>query len=151
MRWSTACSNAPDEMPRMRGMQSAADPDRSALEQTGRNLQSIPIVFRGRSAPPSPAPIGWTAYRGSAFLRKTAPALVRVSPIGRKMTHSLIWRKARRKRSVPIFGPSQSETLRDHIWCESHTAWGMEFRPRTHAGERTKSADNAMSRGLLLG
>ena len=94
-------------------------------------IQSYSIVFRGGSAPPSPAPIGWTACCGSAFLRRTAPALVRASPIGRKMTHTLIWREARMKHSVPIFGPSQSETLRDHIWCEIHTTWGMEFHPRT--------------------
>ena len=47
MRWSTACCNAPDETPRMRGMQSAADPDRSALEQTGRNHQSLSHRFSG--------------------------------------------------------------------------------------------------------
>ena len=75
-----------------------------ALEQTGRNHQSFPVVSGARSAPPSPAPIGWMACRGSAFLKRTAPALVRVSPIGRKMTHTLIWREARTKRSVLIFG-----------------------------------------------
>ena len=106
--------------------------------------------FDARSAPPTPAPIGWMACHGFAFLQRTAPALVRSSPIGWKMTHILIWRAARTKRPVPIFGPSRSETLRDHIWCEIHTAWGMEFRTRTHVGERAKSVDNAASRVLLL-
>ena len=149
MRWSTACRNPPDETPWMRAMQSAADPDRSALEQTGRNLQWIPSLFRGGSAPPSPTLSGWTACRGSAFLQRTAPALVRASPIGQKMMHTLIWRAARTKRSVPIFGPRQSETLRDHIWCEIHTAWGMEYRTHLHAGEHAKSVDNGASRVLL--
>uniref|UniRef100_A0A8C4N2P2 Nucleotide-binding oligomerization domain containing 2 n=1 Tax=Eptatretus burgeri TaxID=7764 RepID=A0A8C4N2P2_EPTBU len=80
-------------------------------------IKSFSIIFRGGSAPPSPAPIGWTACRGSAFLRRTALALVRASPIGRKMTHTLIWREARTKRSMPIFGPS--ETLCDHIGAKS--------------------------------
>ena len=112
------------------------------------------VVFGVRSAPPSPAPIGWTACRGSAFLRRTSPALVRTSPIGRKMTHTLIWREARTKRTVPIFGPSQSETLRDHILCEIHTAWGMEFHPRTrpHAGERVKSrAEGCREQRVVVG
>ena len=47
--------------------------------------------------------------------------------------------------AYPYLAPSQNETLRDHIWCEIHTAWDMEFRP--HAGERAK---NAESRVLLL-
>ena len=115
-------------------------------------IKAFPIVFRGGSAPPSPAPIGWTACRSSAFLRRTAPALVRTSPIGRKMTHTLIWREARTKRSVPIFGPSQSETLRDHIWCEIHTAWGMEFRPctRPHAGERRQCCEQRVVVGVKI-
>ena len=137
----------------MRGMQSAADPDRRALEKTGRNHQYFPVVFGAGSAPLSPAPIGWMACRVSAFFRMTAPALVRASPIGRKMTHTLIWSEARMKRSMPIFGPSQSETLRDHIWCEIHTAWGMESRPRTrpHAGERRRARTMPRAEGCCWG
>ena len=53
--------------------------------------------------------------------------------------------------AYPYLAQSQNEMLRDHIGCEIHTAWGMECRTRPHAGERAKSADNAASRGLLLG
>ena len=56
--------------------------------------------------------------------------------------------------AYPYLARSQSETLHDHIWCkihsETHTAWGMEFHTCPHAGERAKSADNAVSRVLLL-
>ena len=67
--------------------------------------------------------------------------------------------------AYPYLARSQIEALRAHIWGQARakrfvtifgaksTAWGMEFRLRTrpHAGERAKSADNAVSRGLLLG
>ena len=139
MRWSTACCNALDEMPRMRGMQSAADPDRSVLEQTGRNHQSLfPIVLRGGSAPPV-ACSHWVD--GVSWLRlpeKDRPGS------GPRVTH---WAE---NDAYPYLTRSQSETLRDHIWCEIHTAWGMEFHTRPHAGERAKSVDNAASRVLLL-
>ena len=117
MRWSTACRNAPDETPRMRAMQSAADPDRSALEQTGRNPQYFFVVLSARVAHPSPSPIGWTACRGSAFLQRTALALVCASPIGRKMTHTLIWRAARTKRFMTIFGVKSTPP---GIWNSAH-------------------------------
>ena len=41
MRWSTARCNVPDETPPMRGMQSAADPDRRTSRHTGRNLSTL--------------------------------------------------------------------------------------------------------------
>jgi len=69
--------------------------------------QSFVLFFfrrpsRARSAHPWPALIGRTACRGSAFLQRTAPALVCSSPIGRKMTRTLIWRQARTKRFVSV-------------------------------------------------
>ena len=137
------------------GCAGCSQPQTQTEERSSRQdaIKSFSIVFRGGSAPPSPAPIGWAACRGSSFLRRTAPALVRASPIGRKMTHTLIWLEARTKRSMPIFGPSQSETLRDHIWCEIHTAWGMEFRPRTrpHAGERRRARTMPRAEGCCWG
>jgi len=137
MRWSTACHNAPDETPLMRAMQSAADPDISALEQTGRNHSSFLPSFGARSAPLWPALIGCTECRGSAFLQRTAPAF------GPLIAH---WAE---NNAYPCLARSQNEMLRDHIRCEIHTAWDMEFRPRTclHLSERAK---NAVSRVLLL-
>ena len=105
------------------------------LEQTGRNFQSFLPSFGAWSAPPWPALIGCTACRGSAFLQRTALAF------GPLVAH---WAE---NDAYPYLAPSQNETLRDHIWCEIHTAWDMEFRPHTHAGERTK---NAASRVLFL-
>ena len=52
--------------------------------------------------------------------------------------------------AFPYLEGSQSETLRDHIWCEIHTAWGMELCTRPHAGERTKSAANAASSVVVV-
>ena len=88
------------------------------LEQTGRTPQfSLVVLFGAQSAAPLPAPLGWTACSGSAFLRRTAPALVRASPIGRKMTHTLIWRQARTKRFVTIFG---AKSTPPGIWNSAH-------------------------------
>jgi len=44
--------------------------------------------------------------------------------------------------AYPYLARSQNETLRNHIWCEIHTAWDMEFclRTRPHTGEHTKNA-----------
>ena len=52
--------------------------------------------------------------------------------------------------AYPYLARSQSEAVRDHIRCEIHTVWGMEFHTHPHDGERAKSADNVVSRGLLL-
>ena len=43
---------------------------------------------------------------------------VRSSPIGRKMTHTLIWRQARTKRFVTIFG---AKSKPPGIWNSAHT------------------------------
>ena len=115
---------------------------RRALEQTRRkNLRSFFFVafLFGAHPLPWPAPIGWTACRGSAFLPRTAPTLVCSSPIGRKTTHTLIWRAAKAKRFVTIYGVKSTPKR------TPPGAWNSR-----HAGERTKSADNAASRGLSL-
>ena len=52
--------------------------------------------------------------------------------------------------AYPYLVRSQSEMIRDHIWCEIHTTWGMESRPCTHAGECAKSADNAASSVVVV-
>ena len=86
------------------------EPDYS-LEQTGRNYSFFFLTFppsQARSAHAWPALIGWTACRGSAFLQRTTPALIRSSPIDRKMTHSLIWRQARTKR---FMSPRTARTI----------------------------------------
>ena len=138
MRWSTACCNASDEMPRMRRMQSAADPDRSALKQTGRNLQLFFHCFSGRVRSPVTCSHWVDCVSRLCLLAKDRPSF------GPLVAH---WAE---NDAYPYLARSQSKTLRDHIWCEFHTAWGMEFRTRPHAGERSKSADNAASRVLLL-
>jgi len=135
MRWSTACCNAPAETPRMRRMQSAADPDRRALEQTGRNHQRLSHRFSGRVRSPVACSHWVDGVSRLRLLEKDRPGF------GPCVAH---WAE---NDAYPYLAPSQNETLRDHIWCEIHTAWDMEFRPRTHAGERAK---NAASRVLLL-
>ena len=47
--------------------------------------------------------------------------------------------------AYPYLARSQNETLHDHILCEIHTAWGMEFRTRLR-----ELAKNAVTRVLLL-
>jgi len=139
MRWSTACSNAPDETPRMRAMQLAADPDRSVLEQTGRNRHSF---FRRFLGGPVRSPVACSHWvDGVSRLRlpeKDRPGS------GPRVAH---WVE---NDAFPYLERSQSETLRDHIWCKIHTAWGMELCTHPHASERTKSADNAASSVVVV-
>ena len=40
--------------------------------------------------------------------------------------------------AYPYLVRSQSEMIRDHIWCEIHTTWGMEFRTRRRAREERR-------------
>ena len=77
---------------------------RRTLEQTDANPSLLLLCrfsFGGRPLP-WPAPIGSPACRSSAFWPRTAPTLVCSSPIGRKTTHTLIWRAAEAKRFVTI-------------------------------------------------
>ena len=103
---------------------------RRALEQTGRALEQtrrthlLLLLCRfsfGARPLPWPAPIGSTACRGSAFLPRTAPTLVCSSPIGRKMTHTLIWRAAEAKRFVTIYGAkSTPKRTPPEAWNSRH-------------------------------
>jgi len=94
---------------------------RTRAREDGRRLFVLCslVVFSGAVAHAWPALIGRTTCYGSAFLQRTAPPTGRgitvsragfplaerlgfahASLIGRKMTHTLIWRQARTKRSV---------------------------------------------------
>ena len=137
MRWSTACCNAPDETPRMCGMQSATDPDRRAFEQTGRNPQSFFCRFWGAVRSPVACSHWVDGVSRLRLLEKDFPGS------GPRVAH---WAE---NDAYPYLARSQSEALRDHICCEIHTTWGMEFRTHPHAGEHVKSADNVATRVLL--
>ena len=94
----------------MRAMQSATDPDRRALEQTGRNHQSFPIVFLGRVRSPVACSHWVDDVSRLRLLEKDRPSF------GLRVTH---WAE---NHAYPYLARSQNETIRDHIWCEIHTA-----------------------------
>ena len=103
------------------------------LEQTGRKLQLFRRPFWGAVRSPIACPPRVDGASWLCLLEKDRPGF------GPCVAH---WAE---NDAYPYLAPSQNETVRDHIWCEIHTAWDMEFRP--HAGERAK---NAESRVLLL-
>ena len=102
---------------------------------------NLSFSFSGRGPFPSPAPIRWTACHGSAFLKRTAPGLVRASPIGWKMTHTLIWHAARAKRFVTIFGAKSTA---------KHTPPGAWNSTHARMPASAKSADNAASSVVVV-
>ena len=120
-------------------MQSAADPDRDAHSSRLDAIQShLSLFFWGLSAPVACS--HWVD--GVSWLR----LLAKDRPdSGLLVAH---WAE---NDAYPYLARSQSETLCDHIRCEihtdTHTAWGMEFQTRPHAGKRKKSADNARAEG----
>ena len=128
MRWSTACCNAPDETPWMRVMQSTADPDRRRPRADGTQLLILSSVLQGAVCSPVACSHWVDGVSRLRLLAKDCPGS------GLRVTH---WAE---NNAYPYLARSQNETLRDHVWCEIHTAWDMEFRPRTHAGEHAKNA-----------
>ena len=136
MIWSTACRNAPDETLGC----ARCSPPQTQTEARSNRRDAIINEFR-RFFGAGPLPHRLLSLGGRCV---AAPPSCKGRPgSGPCVAH---WAE---NDAYPYLAPSQNETIHDHIWCEIHTAWNVEFHPRTrpHASERAK---NAASRVLLL-